>query len=237
MIGDRSVLGIIPARAGSKGLPGKNLRALGGRPLIAWSIDAGIQSKYLDELIVSTDSGEIAAVARGLGASVPFLRPYELATDTAGSVDVVLHALSWFSVGGRAFDYVALIEPTSPLRTAEDIDRALEMLLESGANSTVSICATCSTHPSFLVERDSAGRLRYLFDQSDRHVRRQDLSPVYYFEGTIYISQVEALQRTGAFYQDDTIGFEVPKWKSLEVDDIDDLVMIEALMKYRGLCP
>lgn len=237
MIQGKTVLGIIPARGGSKGLPGKNLRLLGGKPLIVWSIEAGTKSRYIDELVISTDSEEIAAVAKRTGATVPFIRPNELATDDASSVDVVLHALDWYAASGRAFDLVALIEPTSPLRTSKDIDDALEVLLQSSGDSIVSICRTENTHPSFMVERDDEGCLRYVVDQRSHHIRRQDLSPVFFFEGTIYISEAKALRATKSFYQENTVGFEVPKWKSLEVDDMDDLIMVEAIMKHKGICP
>ncbi|CEO88250.1 acylneuraminate cytidylyltransferase family protein [Syntrophaceticus schinkii] len=122
----KKILGLIPARGGSKGLPGKNIKPLCGKPLIAWAIEQGLASKYLDKVIVSTDDEEIAKVSRSFGAEVPFMRPGELATDAAKTIDVVVHALEFLKQrGGLEFDYLALLEPTSPLRKNGDIDKSI----------------------------------------------------------------------------------------------------------------
>ncbi len=237
MIRDRRVLGLIPARGGSKGLPGKNTRDLCGKPLIAWSIDAARGSKYLDEVVVSTDSEEIATVAARHGAKPPFLRPAELATDQAASIDVVAHALEHYRGRGVSFDYLALIEPTSPLREAADIDAALEQLIDSGAESIVSVCLAEATHPAFMFRKGAGGKLDPFMGPGFKALRRQDLEPLYFLEGTIYISAVESLLKRRSFYHEATVGFEVPKWKSPEVDDIVDLLWVEAIMRNRGLAP
>ena len=141
MIKGKTVLAVIPARGGSKRLPRKNCLLLQGKPLIVYSIEAAKESVYIDEVVVSTDDEEIASLARQAGASVPFLRPAELSTDEASSVDVVAHALNYYQVNEKKlFDYVVLLQPTSPLRTAAHINQALELLKEKKADAIVSVC-------------------------------------------------------------------------------------------------
>jgi len=231
----KTFLAVIPARGGSKGLPGKNIRELCGKPLIAWSIEAGLKSKYIDEVMVTTDSEEIASVASRFGASVPFLRPPELATDTATSFDVIKHVLQFYEGNGnRKFDYLVLLEPTSPLRDAGDVDAAIERLLSNpSASSIVGICKTESQNPAFLVKKSNENFLVGYENRDMKVLRRQDISDVYFFEGSVYVSKVDALLANKTFYHGCTSGYEVPKWKSLEIDDIDDFVMVEALMKYK----
>ncbi len=235
MYKNKTFLAIIPARGGSKGLPGKNIKELCGKPLIAWSIEAGLSSKYLDEVMVTTDSGEIADVAQKYGAKVPFLRPTELATDTATTFDAVKHVIYFYKENlGQEFDYVVLLEPTSPLREQSDIDGAIERLLASEADSIVGICKTVSQNPAFLVVKQDGDYISGYQNKDMRALRRQDIDDVYFFEGSIYISKVDVLLDKKTFYHAGTIGYEVPKYKSLEIDDMDDFVMVESIMKYKG---
>jgi CMP-N,N'-diacetyllegionaminic acid synthase len=238
MINEKRVLAIIPARSGSKGLPGKNVRELCGKPLIAWSIEAGIGSRFVDEVVVTTDSEDIARISRNYGASVPFIRPAELASDTATSIDVVKHAIKFYREElKKEFDYVVMLEPTSPLRDSFDIDKAFEKLLSNPhALAIVGICKTESQNPAFLATIDDANCL-VGYENSDMKVlRRQEISEVFFFEGSVYISLIDVLLNRGTFYHDRTLGYEVPKWKSPEIDDLDDFIIVEALMKHRGLC-
>lgn len=232
MIKGKSVIAIIPARGGSKGLPGKNIKMLCGKPLIAWSIEAGLGCQYIDEVIVTTDSEEIAKIAKTYGASVPFIRPAELANDTATSIDVIKHALSFYEINfHKFFDYVVLLEPTSPLRSIEDINNAIAQLLESDkARAIVGICKTESQNPAFLVKKDFSGFIVGYESPDMKVIRRQEIADVYFFEGSVYISETSALLAYESFYHEKTIGYEFPKWKSIEIDDIDDFVMVEALM-------
>jgi CMP-N,N'-diacetyllegionaminic acid synthase len=236
MINGKSVLAIVPARGGSKGLPGKNIKEMCGKPLIAWSIEAGLGSTYVDEVMVTTDCDEIALVARQFGASTPFMRPPELASDTATSFDVVKHAIDFYRVSmGREFDYVLLLEPTSPLRDKVDVNNALVQLLSSpSATAIVGICKTESQHPAFLVKKDAQGFLVGYENADMKVLRRQDIGEVLFFEGSIYISRVDILMAKKTFYHERTIGYEVPKWKSFEIDDMDDFIVVEALMKFKG---
>lgn len=231
MIEDLSVLAVIPARAGSKGLAQKNLLNLNGHPLVAWSIMAGLESKYIDSVLVSTDSCEIQEIAQEYGAEAPFLRPSKLAQDNSSSYKVVEHAIHFLRENqGREYDYIALLEPTSPLRTAEDIDEAILLLHQNKeATSVVGIGKCENQHPDFLVSKNNAGFISNYGKKKLAHRRRQELSKVYFLEGSIYLSRSESLEKEKSFYQKKTIGLEFPKWKNYEIDDIIDFMIIERL--------
>lgn len=235
MYKNKTFLGIVPARGGSKGLPGKNIKELCGKPLIAWSIESGLKSKYLDEVIVTTDSKDIANIAKQYGASVPFLRPDVLANDTATSFDAIKHTIEFYkNEMKKEFDYIVLLEPTSPLREARDIDIAIEQLFNSNADSIVGICKTEDQNPAFLVFKNEKDFISGYENHDMKVLRRQDIKDVYFFEGTIYISKTDVLLNKKTFYHENTIGYVVPKYKSLEIDDIDDFIMVEAIMKHKG---
>ena len=235
MINGKSVIGIVPARAGSKGLPRKNIAPLCGKPLIAWSIEAGLRSQYIDLVIVSTDSNKIAGISAEYGASVPFIRPAELATDETPTIDVVIHALEYLNNQRKQrFDYTVLLEPTSPLRDEADIDRAIKQLVDNvGASSLVGISRTEAQNPAFLVVLSENNFLIGLDQSEIKPVRRQEISDVYFLEGSIYVSDTKTLIARRTFCHQETLGCIFPKWKSLEVDDIDDLIMVEALMLHK----
>lgn len=232
MINNKRVLGIIPARGGSKGLPDKNIRLLIGKPLINWSVEAGLKSKYIDELIVTTDSEKIAEIAKFAGAMIPFLRPAELAKDSSPSIDAILHALNWAEANYGVYEYLVLLEPTSPLRDEFDIDNALEKLdSEINAESIVGVCATESAHPAFLCKIDN--ELLHPYTDSFNVKRRQEIEDYFFFEGSVYISHVNAIKQKKTFYHDKTLPYIVPKWKSFEIDDIIDFVIIEKLLELK----
>ena len=231
----RRVIAIVPALGGSKGLPGKNIRPLCGKPLIAWSIEQGLAAQSVDLVMVSTDSKQVAEVASDYGAYVPFLRPDYLATDTASSIDVVLHALDYLAGEGSIFDTVVLLEPTSPLRDATDIDKTLERMAEQHATAVVSVCRAESSHPAFVFRQTSDGHLLPFMKRPPTGLRRQEIEPMYFLDGSIYASEVQTLRERRSFYHSDTIAYEVPKWKSFEIDDIEDFEIVEALASYKRL--
>ncbi len=237
MINGKTVIAIIPARGGSRGLPGKNIKSLCGKPLIAWSIEAGLGSRYIDEVMVTTDSEDIARVARQFGASVPFIRPSELASDTAASMDVIRHTLNFYDYKlDKKFDYTVLLEPTSPLRMKDDIDKSIEQLLKnSKAKAIVGICKTESQNPAFLVKKNVNNFLVGYENLDMKILRRQDINEVYFFEGSVYVSDTATLLTKNSFYHENTLGFEFPKWQSLEIDDLEDFIMVEALMINKGM--
>ncbi len=228
-------LAIILARAGSKGLPGKNIKLIYGKPLVAWSIEAGLNSIYIDEVMVSTDCPLIAEVAQKHGADIPFIRPANLATDESSSFDAICHTINFYKQNlKKVFDYIVLLEPTSPLRTSKDIDRAIEILMNSGCESIVGICKTESQNPAFLVTKDEQNLIHGYLNRNIKVIRRQEIEDIFFLEGTIYVSEVKAYMEKKTFYHQSTIGYEVEKFKSLEIDDIDDFVMVEAIMKHKG---
>lgn len=234
MYKDKTILGIIPARGGSKGLPRKNILLLSGKPMIAWTIERALSSKYLDKVIVNTDDDEIAGIAKKHGAEVPFMRPKELASDTTSMMDVIFHTIAFYKDNNLSFDYIALLEPTSPLRKVDDIDSAIKQLIdnEKNADSLVSAGEVHLEHPSIMkVVRD--GYLSPYEVTGEKIYRRQDLKTVYFPYGVIYMSKTGKLLETGTFYQERTIPYFIERWQNYEVDDLFDFTCIEAVMKYK----
>jgi CMP-N-acetylneuraminic acid synthetase len=212
----RRTLGVITARGGSKGLPKKNLLPAGGRPLIAWSIDAALASTCIDHLIVSTDDADIAEIACRHGAHVPFMRPAALASDTASSIDVVLHALD--EVPG--FDVVVLLQPTSPLRLASDID-ATWSLLSEGAPAAVSV-APVEQSPYWMYRLTPSHALEAILSLPAGITRRQDLPPVYALNGAVYAADVAWLRQSRSFLSPETVAHVMPIERSIDIDTADD---------------
>ncbi|MCG8995491.1 acylneuraminate cytidylyltransferase family protein [Laribacter hongkongensis] len=234
MINGKRVLALVTARAGSKGLPGKNLRLMCGKPLIAWTIEQGLASRYIDSLVVTTDGEDIARVAREHGAEVPFLRPLELASDTATSMSAVFHAIEFLEGTGRHYDLLALLEPTSPLRQSSDIDGSIELCEAKGEEaSVVSVAAVESGHPSFLYCLES-DYLKPMLGSQPTGLRRQDLRQNYYYlEGCVYVSPIPTLRKKGSFYHEHTIPWIVERYQAIEIDEAPDFIMAEALMSAR----
>lgn len=233
MFQEKSVLAIIPARGGSKGLPGKNIKELCGKPLIAWTIEKALKSRHLDEVMFSTDSEEIAKVAAEHGANVPFLRPLELATDTASSVDVVNHALDYYQKLGRTFDYFVLLEPTSPLREETDIDLMLEkLILQSEEYDSIISLGEVHEHPSIMKKIEEKSFSPFC-SELEMKSRRQDNEPAYFPYGVAYIVKTETFQKEQSFYTDRCTYFLIQRYQCYEIDDIYDFLAIESVMKYK----
>ncbi len=236
MINQKKVLAIIPARGGSKGLPGKNTRLLQGIPLVGWPIKAALNSRYIDRVIVSTDDEKIAKIAQEQGADVPFLRPAEFAKDTSPSSDAIIHALNFCKESGENYDYFVLLEPTSPLTDSADIDCALETLAKGPGFSIVGACKTGNCHPVYCATLGADNFLKpYNRDDFAKPVRRQDVDDLYFFEGSLYISDVKKYLETKTFYHESTLPYIVPHWKSLEIDTLLDFFMIEKVMENKQL--
>lgn len=238
MINGKKVLALIPARSGSKGLPRKNIRLLHGKPLLSWPIEAAKASAYVDRVVISTDDIEFSKLALAAGAEAPFLRPAELSTDTASSISFILHALDTLAIGGDAYDYLLLLEPTSPLTEASDIDSALETLLahREDADAVVSVSELVSTHPAFAVRLNDQGLMHpYTTQNFNQLPRRQDVEPLYSLDGSLYISTVEALRDRRAFCHERTLSHVMPRYKSFEVDDLVDFICIEAILAQRDI--
>lgn len=238
MIDGKRVLALVPARSGSKGLPHKNIRPLHGKPLLAWPIAAARASAHVDRVVVSTDSPHYADLARQAGADVPFLRPAALASDSAPSIDFMLHAVDTLEAAGDIYEYVLLLEPTSPLTEAGDVDAALQALdrRRDIADAMVGVTPMVSTHPAFAVRLDDAGLMHPFAAPSFGQLpRRQDTEPLYSLDGSLYISSVAALRRERGFCHARTLPYVTPRWKSFEVDDLVDFICIEAILAQREM--
>ena len=228
----KKILAIIPARAGSRGLKNKNIRLINNRPLIYWPIFAARKSKYINKVILSSDSTSIAKTAKKFKAETPFIRPKKLAKDDSKSVDVIIHAINFFKKNKIFFDYVVLLEPTSPLTTSKDIDKALEILHKKRkyADSIVSVAENVNKHPSFSVKINKDKIIKpYL--KKFMTIRRQKILKIYFFDGSLYISKINTLLEKKTFNHHKTLAYIVDKWKSIEIDDIIDLISAEAIMK------
>lgn len=216
MINGLSVLALITARGGSKGLPGKNVRPVQGRPLIDFSIAAARAAVCVDRVVLSTDDEEIARVAHACGCEVPFRRPAALAIDEARSMDVVMHALD--QVPGH--DIVVLLQPTSPARTAADIDATVQQLLDAQAPACVSVCAA-EESPYWMFRLGEHARLTPLLD-TPAATRRQDLPPVFVLNGAVYAARTDALRRMGSFLGPETVAHVMPRERSIDIDTLED---------------
>jgi len=233
MINSKRVLGIIPARGGSKGLPGKNIQNLCGKPLIAWTIEKAKLSRVIDRLVVSTDSSEIAGIAASYGARVPFMRPAELASDHASTHDVIVHALSYLRINEKLeFDYVVLLEPTSPLREDDDIDNMLSMLdsRSDGYDSIVSV-GEVSEHPS-IMKRLIDSSMEPFCSELSQTTRRQDNESAYFPYGVAYIAKTPAMLDEGSFYTNRCLAYPIKRYQNYEIDDVYDFICVENVMKY-----
>ncbi len=234
MINGKSAIAIITARGGSKGLPGKNLRPLCGKPLIAWTIEKAKLSKYLDMIVVSTENEDIATVSEKFGADVPYKRPDELASDTASSIDVVIHALDYIErEQSKTFDYVVLLEPTSPLREDDDIDNMLEKLdsTEQLYDSVISL-GEVSEHPS-IVKKLSEGDIEPFCPELSQTSRRQDNEPAFFPYGVAYIVKTSSLFKEKTFYTKRSTYYQIKRYQNYEIDDLYDFLCVESVMKYQ----
>lgn len=217
------VLGIIPARGGSKGIPGKNIKLLSGKPLIQYTIEAALQSEMLEKIIVSTDSQEIATVAKQLGADVPFIRPMELAQDDTPTLPVIQHALRWSEHMREHYDAVCLLQPTTPFRPVGFIDRAIEKFQQSGADSLVSVLPVpIKYNPHWVFEPNAKGFLKIATGEKQIIPRRQELPPTYIRDGAIYITKVQVIFELNSLYGN-LIDFIVSEESThVNLDTLDD---------------
>ncbi len=233
MIEQEKVLAVIPARGGSKGLTKKNLRSLCGKPLVSWAISAATDNKYVDRTIISTDDKKIAKVAESFGAEIPFIRPTDIAGDDASSMDVVLHAVNELEEKGDFFSYVVMLEPTSPMTEPNDINKALFKLHSSRdvADAIVGVSLVEATHPEFDIQLDVNNLIKpYMAKNFTNLPRRQDIEDIYFLEGSLYISTVSDFKNNKSFYHSRTLGYVVPRWKSIEIDDYLDLIIAETII-------
>jgi CMP-N-acetylneuraminic acid synthetase len=226
------ILGVIPARGGSKSVPRKNLALLHGRPLIAYTIDAARQSRRLTHFLVSSEDPEILAVAASLGAPTPFVRPAELATDEAPTLPVVQHAVREMEKRESIrFDYVVLLQPTTPLRRPEDIDAAVDKLIETGADSVVSVCDVGAYHPARMRQIVEDRLVELPIREPKEMLRRQDLPPVYIRNGAIYAVRRDVVILSNSMIGEVCRPYIMPEERSVNVDSPLDLHLAEILLQ------
>jgi len=219
----KKCLALIPARGGSKGVPQKNIREVAGRPLIAWTIVEAKKSKYIDSLVLSSDDNMIAKIAKDWGCDVPFTRPTELARDETPGIDVVLHALEKLP----EYDYLILLQPTTPLRTVQDIDGCFEFFIQQKANVCVSVSEVSKT-PYWMYTLNEENHMNPILDTN--FPRRQDCPKVYSLNGVLYIADTRWLMQNRAFVTEETLAYQMSSSRSLDIDTEWDMKLCENIL-------
>ena len=231
MINEKKILGLIPARQGSKGIPGKNIKNLFGKPLIQYTVEAGKKSKYIDHLVVSTDSEEISKICKNMSVDVPFIRPNNLSTDTAKAIGVIQHAITIMEkLDGINYDLVAFLEPPNPLRTFKDIDKCIELFIENNPDCVVSVQEANQFHP-ILMKQIKDARLQPIWKEEPEGVPRQLYEPTAYMRnGAVYIFKKELIMK-GILYGKNILPYIMPLNRSVCIDDMMDWYVAEAWLK------
>ena len=228
MINGCRVLALIPARGGSKGIKDKNIVDLCGKPLLAYTVEAAVQSSYIDDVVVTTDSQVIADVAVKYGAQVPFMRPEHLAQDTSTTLEAVLHAIEELRKQRKDYDVLVLLQPTAPLRDAKDIDEAMEVFVANNRAPLVSV-SEADDHPILMRTITEAGKLHNLLNVGST-CRRQDMPQIYRVNGSIYINNVMEINDSTSF-NDNCIPYIMEKEHSIDIDEMIDLRIAEEYLK------
>lgn len=223
-------IAIIPARSGSKGLKDKNIRPFSGKPLLAYTIEAALKSECFDEVMVSTDSERYANIALQCGARAPFLRSKELSGDEASSWDAIREVLTDYKKMGRTFDTFALLQPTSPLRTADDIKAAFALMKEKQAKAIVSVCEVAHS-PLFCSKLPKDGSLVGFLDKEKLDARRQDLPTFYRFNGAIYLAEIDTFVSNGSIYDAECYAYIMPRSRSVDIDSEEDIEYAQFLFE------
>lgn len=226
-----NVVALITARSGSKSIPRKNVIPVGGKPLIAWTIAAALGSRNVSRVLVSTDDPEIAEVSRTHGAEVPFLRPAELAQDDSTSFDVAAHALRWLAEHDHAEpDYLLLLQPTSPLRAAEDIDGAIDLARERNADAVLAVCEA-SPHPYLARSVDERGVLSDFIHLAKKPSRRQEYPAAYMLNAAIYLNRPASLLASRSFQPPGALAYIMPQERSLDIDSPWELRIADLILR------
>ncbi len=231
---EKDVLGIITARGGSKGVTRKNIRQVAGKSLISWTIEAGKKSSKIKRLIVSTEDKEIAQACRDRGVEVPFLRPNELAMDDSPHIDVLVHAIEWLMKKENYYpDYVLLLQPTSPLRTADDIDAAITLSIEQNADSVISV-SEAQTHPYLLKKVNKDGVLIDFVKRPKGYLPRQSFSSVYAVNGAIFLARRDVILQRRDWYTERTYSYHMPIERSLDIDTPWDMYLADLILRNKN---
>ena len=231
MYNNNRILALIPARGGSKGIPKKNTKDFNGRPLIAYTIAAARSSGYVDSVVVTTDSEDIAKVAMKYGAEIPFMRPKELAQDTSKTIEAVIHAREALEDAGRRYDAIVLLQPTSPLRRSVEIDAAIETFYSHGCLGLASVSAV-SENPILTRRIDRSGVMHPILPIAST-VRRQDMPTFWHVDGAIYINLTDDLSEETSL-NDNPIAYIMPRLRASDIDSIEDFLRAEEILSELG---
>ena len=230
MIGNKKVIALIPARSGSKGVKNKNIKPFLDKPLIYWTIKAAKESKYIDDILVSTDSKKIANIAKKYGVKAPFLRPKELSTDEAKGIDVVLHALHFIENTENVNDFILVyLQPTSPLRTSKDIDNALKIFIKNKGDFLISVCE--AEHNPLWSLTIKENKVDTFFGENFINENRQMLPSFYRLNGAIYIGYSNKIKKEKSFINKKTLVYIMPQERSIDVDTEFDFKLAEFILK------
>jgi CMP-N-acetylneuraminic acid synthetase len=225
------VLGLVPARGGSKGVLRKNIRLLCGKPLLQYTAEAALAAGCLARVLISTDDPEIAGIASSCGLEAPFLRPAELAQDTTPTLPVVQHALRWLEAHGERFDAVCLLQPTTPLRRSADIDGCVALLERTGADAVVSVLPVPAEYnPHWVYFQDDDGALRLSTGLAAPLPRRQELPPAFHRDGSVYVTRRDVVLEMNSLYGRRVAGYPMDPARHVNIDTLDDWARAEALI-------
>ena len=228
MIQKKRFLAIIPARSGSKGIKYKNIIDLSGKPLIAYTIEEALKSKYIDDVVVSTDGEDIANISKIYGAKVPFLRPKELSTDTSKTIDCVIHCIEELKKMNLEYDYIVLLQPTQPLRKSWHIDEAIELIIEKDCESLVSV-SKVKDHPILIRRIVEDGKVENLLSCSSTQ-RRQDFEDYYKVNGAIYINRINEDLNLNTSLNDNKLAYIMDEKYDIDIDEMIDLRIAELVI-------
>jgi CMP-N,N'-diacetyllegionaminic acid synthase len=233
------IVAVITARSGSKGIPGKNLKLMAGKPMIAWTIEAALYAHGLDRVLVSTDDPEIARVSHDCGAEVPFLRPPHLATDAASHLAVLDHVMDWLAATGGLPEYLLLLQPTSPLRLPQDIEGGIRLALDRKADAVIGVSETHppAAHPWLAKRLASDGVLEPFMSGPTDDLRRQSMPQAFALNGALYLNRCESLRRERTMFPVGALAYTMPVERSIDVDTPLDFFLAEQLLKQRYAIP
>lgn len=225
----KKIAALITARGGSKGIPKKNIVKLCGKPLINWTVESAVKSKYIDKIFLSTDSDEIINSVKKFPVEIPFKRPKNLSTDKSTSTDVILHFIDWMKKKCNQFDTLLLLQPTSPFRKSVHIDNSIKKFIDSDSLSLISITENIKS-PFLSRKINSKGFVEKLFDAKNEK-RRQDIPLTYYINGAIYLTDVKNFEKYKTFQTTKTLSYIMPYYSSIDIDEPVDLKIAELYFK------
>lgn len=228
------VLGLIPARGGSKGVPRKNIRLLAGKPLLQYTAEAALAAHQLSRVVLTTEDAEIAEVGRQCGLDVPFLRPQELAQDFTPTLPVIQHALRWLANHGDSYDAVCLLQPTSPLRTAETINGCIDLFYQYDADCVVTMETVPEKYnPHWVYFKNNQGFMQLSTGETDPIPRRQALPPAYHREGSVYVTRCAVILDQNSLYGNKVVGYLLNDSNSINIDTMEDWDRAESILSFR----